>query len=180
MLGRTLKLILELSGHRPATGQPAGLADLFGDLGQATPPRPVAELEDDIWDLWLHHQDPACTGWMNRAVAAMTMQRNDDALVLLSRIIAVAPDWPEAWNKRATLHFIAGHDAWALADIDRTVILEPRHFGAIAGFGHIALRHGDLAAAQAAFEVALAIHPHLQDIRLLAHEIGRDLPHTVN
>ncbi len=177
MLGRTLKLILELSGHRPRAGQAAAL---FDELGRPAPSRPVAELEDDIWDLWLHHRDPACTGWMNQAIAAMTMQRHDDALVLLSRILVVAPDWPEAWNKRATLHFMAGLDAEALADIDRTVILEPGHFGAIAGFGHIALRHGDLAAAQAAFEVALGIHPHLQDIRLLVHEIGRDLPHTVN
>jgi len=177
MLGRTLKLILELSGRRPPTGQ---AADLFDELGRSAPPRPVAEMEDDIWDLWLHHRDPACTGCMNQAIAAMTMHRHDDALVLLSRIIVMAPDWPEAWNKRATLHFMAGLDAEALADIGRTVILEPRHFGAIAGFGHIALRHGDLPAAQAAFEAALGIHPHLQDIRLLIHEIGRDLPHTVN
>lgn len=180
MLGRTLKLILESTGHRSAAGRPAGLAGLFDELAQATPPRPVAELEDDIWDLWLHHDDPDCAGWMVRAIAAMTMQRTDDALMLLSQVIAVAPDWPEAWNKRATLHFMAGQDVEALADIDRTVTLEPRHFGAIAGFGHIALRHGDLTAAQAAFEVALGIHPHLQDIRLLVHEIGRDLPHTVN
>ncbi len=180
MLGRTLKLILDLANRRPSPRQPAALDDLFAALRAPVPARPVAELEDDIWDLWSHHPDALCDGWMSQAVTAMAMHHTDDALAILSRIVAAAPDWAEAWNKRATLHYMMGRDVEALADIDRTVALEPRHFGAIAGFGHIALRHGDLTAAQAAFEEALRIHPHLQDIRLLAIEIGRELPHTLN
>lgn len=180
MLGRTLKLILDLGARRPSAGLPSELDGLFAALGAPVPMRPVSELEDEIWDLWTHHPDRICDSWMAQAIAAMAMRHTDDALATLSRIIAAAPDWAEAWNKRATLHYMTGHDVEALADIDRTIALEPRHFGAIAGFGHIALRHGDLAAAQAAFEVALGIHPHLQDIRVLVIEIGRDLPHTLN
>lgn len=180
MLGRTLKLILDLANRQPRSRLPAALDELFAALRAPVPARPVAELEDDIWDLWIHHPDPLCDRWMAQAIAAMAMRHHDDARAMLCHILAVAPDWAEAWNKRATLHYMMGRDAEALADIDRTIALEPRHFGAIAGFGHIALRHGDLAAAQAAFEVTLSIHPHLQDIRVLAIEIGRELPHTLN
>lgn len=180
MLGSTLKLILDLANRQLPAHAPAGLDDVFAALRAPVPTRPVADLEDDIWDCWIHHPDTACDGWMVQAIAAMAVGHVDDARGCLARIVAMAPDWAEAWNKRATLNYMMGRDIEAVADIGRTIVLEPRHFGAIAGFGHIALRHGDLTAAQAAFEEALRIHPHLNDIRVLAIEIGRDLPHTVN
>jgi hypothetical protein len=50
--------------------------------------------------------------------------------------------------------------------------LEPRHFGAVAGFGQICLRHGRPAEAKAAFEVALQLDPHLQGLRELINRLS--------
>jgi Flp pilus assembly protein TadD len=82
------------------------------------------------------------------------------------------PTWPEAWNKRATLAFIEKRDAECLADIARVLELEPRHFGAVSGFGQICLRRGHLNEARAAFQVALAINPHLQGLREIITDLS--------
>ncbi|TVR07131.1 MAG: hypothetical protein EA385_13670 [Salinarimonadaceae bacterium] len=91
---------------------------------------------------------------------------------LFDRVVRDYPDWAEAWNKRATLAYVEGRDAQAVADIARTLALEPRHFGAIAGFGQICLRHGREGEAKAAFRAALAINPHLAGIRALLDELA--------
>ena len=52
-----------------------------------------------------------------------------------------------------------------MRDIQRTLALEPRHFGAISGLGLIFLSRGDEMGALAAFEAVLAIHPHAPGVR---------------
>ena len=63
----------------------------------------------------------------------------------------------------------------ALASIARTLQLEPRHFGAMAGFGQICLRHGRKQEARAAFQTALAVNPHLQGLPELISELGKEV-----
>lgn len=67
----------------------------------------------------------------------------------------------------------------SLADIDRTLALEPRHFGALAGLGMIMQDTGNIAGAIAAFERAVAVNPSLENLKTaigqLKARIGRDI-----
>ena len=99
------------------------------------------------------------------AIEAMGSGSLKTARPLLDHLVARHPGWAEAWNKRATLASIEKRDADSLLDIAQTLRLEPRHFGAIAGFGNICLRNGHLNEARAAFQIALAINPHMDDLR---------------
>ncbi len=146
------------------------LTRLLSELATPHPARAPDELEDLVWALWISHPDPAAEALMAQAVDALASGEFDKARPLLDDLVARYPDWAEAWNKRATLAFVEDRDLDAVSDITRTLRLEPRHFGAVAGFGQICLRHGHVHEARAAFTVALALNPHLDSIREMLDE----------
>src|SRR5262249_18973258 len=86
------------------------------------------------------------------------------AVVTLTKLIEMAPDLSEAWNKRATAHWLLGDFQASLADICETVKREPRHFGAYSGLGMIRAEMGEYAKAVAAFELARKYNPHIVGI----------------
>lgn len=164
-LAETLKLILN-GGPAEATLRPRDrLTTLFALLQDPAAARPAYEIEDEIWAIWVSHANPALEARLQRAISGIARRRFPETEDLLNELLREAPDWAEAWNKRATLFFLAQRDAESVADIRRTLQLEPRHFGAICGFGQICLRHGETAAAASAFEAALRLNPHLDGVR---------------
>lgn len=147
---------------RLASGQGSReLEILFERLGAAPSPAEAGDIEDAIWQAWTDHRNPDVARAMDEAIAALARRDFARAEPRFDTLVADHPRWAEAWNKRATLRFLMGRDDDSMADIYRTLELEPRHFGAMAGFAQICLRRGDRAAAIAALETALSIHPHL-------------------
>jgi tetratricopeptide (TPR) repeat protein len=159
------QLILETPTRAPGPSLPIRLAGLFEELSAAEPARPAEEVEDQIWALWSSHDDRIAEETMAAAIEAMSSGALQKAKPLLDHLVVKHPDWAEAWNKRATLAFIEKRDADSLLDIAQTLRLEPRHFGAISGFGNICLRNGHLNEARAAFQIALSFNPHMDDLR---------------
>jgi tetratricopeptide (TPR) repeat protein len=170
----TLKLILALDDRRPAASMPRRLDELFRRLAAAPGPREASEIEDLIWGLWMSHDDPQAEEELERATRAIAARDLDDAELILDGLVATQPGFAEAWNKRATLYFLQNRDAPSVADIRRTLELEPRHFGAICGFGQIALRHGDRDTALFAFHAALRVNPHLASIRAAVEDLASE------
>jgi tetratricopeptide (TPR) repeat protein len=109
---------------------------------------------------------------MQAAIRAMASRQLDEAEIILDGLLTAAPDWAEAWNKRATLAYIRGDDIEAVADILATLALEPRHFGALSGLGQICLRQGEPEVAKLAFEAALRINPRLDGIADVLGELA--------
>jgi tetratricopeptide (TPR) repeat protein len=166
-----LQLVLDFPARQPAPSLPRRLASLFRELSGCDSQRSPDDIEDLIWALWISHEDQGAEELMGAVVEAMASGALDRARPLLDHLTDQYPDWSEAWNKRATLSFIEKRDADSLRDIERTLALEPRHFGAISGFGQICLRNGHLNEARAAFQVALAINPHLQGLREIIEDL---------
>ena len=166
---------LAVSGHKRAPGveAPKRLQPLFQQLAMARPPRPADDIEELIWAIWIGHREARAAASM--AVIAETIARGDMdfARPMLDDLIRDYPGWSEAWNKRATLHFIAAEDGAAITDIGETLRLEPRHFGALAGFGQICLRNDRPFEARALFLTALRINPHLRGLAAVAQDIRR-------
>ena len=86
-------------------------------------------------------------------------------------MVRAAPDFAEAWNKRATVHYLMGNFEASVADIRRTLALEPRHFGALSGMGLIYDAIGNQTAAMKVWEKALEIHPHLPGMKARIQEL---------
>jgi predicted Zn-dependent protease len=165
-------LLLARNDRRPSMVLPARLNALFDDLKRADPLRDPSETMELIWAIWIAHRDEGAAHRMVAAVEAIAAGAKDLARPILDALVEEFPDWAEAWNKRATLAFIERRDADCIADIARTLELEPRHFGAILGFAQICLRHGRKQEAKAAFEVAMGLNPHIAGIRDIVAELA--------
>ena len=106
-------------------------------------------------------------------LAAMHVRDLATALAIYSALVERAPDFAGAWNKCTTVYFLMGELKASLADVERTLALEPRHFGALRGAGQIHLQRGLLRQAYEAFRRALEINPHLDGARMFI-EMLRD------
>jgi tetratricopeptide (TPR) repeat protein len=171
ILQRVIDRLAGLEERDPHPDVPKRLASLFRDLAAEQPPREPFETEDLIWAIWSDHANDSAAQRMERAIQAMARKRLAESEAILDGLVREFPTWPEAWNKRATLYFIGDRDDEALVDLGQTLDLEPRHFGALAGLGSICERHGEPEAACFAYGLAVAIHPHLDSIRLRLQEL---------
>ncbi|MEO0619007.1 MAG: tetratricopeptide repeat protein, partial [Pseudomonadota bacterium] len=87
-------------------------------------------------------------------------------------LVKAAPDYAEAWNKRATVNYMVGRLDESLSDIERTLELEPRHFGALSGRALVLTDKGDKKGALAAIEQAMRIHPFLRGAKRIIERNG--------
>jgi tetratricopeptide (TPR) repeat protein len=158
--GDVLKLVVARD-RRPVAKQPARLHDLFRTLQAATEPDEAAAAEDAIWAAWMRPAPGRDTDELERATRAIVASDYACAERILADLNWRAPDFAEAWHKRATLLYVQSRDAESIAAIRRTLELEPRHFGAMCAFGQILLDREDRDGAAFAFDAALRLNPHL-------------------
>lgn len=141
------------------------LDGLFREL-RATQDAHLADaLSQQIWHIWRHTENDKATVLMAQGITAMAEHKFAAALDAFDRVVALAPDFAEGWNKRATVHYLMDHYTASILDIQRTLALEPRHFGAVSGLGLVYMAIGDDGAALEAFKKALEINPHLPGAR---------------
>ena len=137
------------------------LDDLFVTLKAASSEEHAATIETRIWALWTASGIDDIDRLMALGLAAMGIRNFSTADAVFTTIVEKAPRFAEGWNKRATLYYLMGALDKSAADVEKTLSLEPRHFGALSGLGLIHLAREDENAALEAFERGLAIHPHL-------------------
>ena len=152
------------------------LDNLFAAMADATNEHQSVQAEQQIWEIWLQHGDAEIQERFDKGVAAMDRDPAL-ALALLTNLTIDVPEFAEVWNKRATLFYILGDYDASLADIDETLALEPRHFGALSGLGLVYMAKGEHARALAAFEAVLEIQPQSQvtrrNIKQIDNILGR-------
>ena len=156
------------------------LAELFRSLKSTESVSRASVFESKIWHIWMEHYDPEVESAMFQGVEAMKLQQFEQAFGHFSLLIKLAPDYAEGWNKRATVLYLMGRFKESEADVMRTLELEPRHFGAICGFGQICLRIGEIDTALIAFESAIAINPNLHNVLDLISTLRKQVPRTLH
>jgi tetratricopeptide (TPR) repeat protein len=166
------------SSARLAFRLPAGagqddprLDELFGLLRAADCPEDAERIEERIWDLWTSSGDPAVDRLMRSGMNALAARHYDAALDAFDEVTELAPGFAEGWNKRATVNYLIGDYDESISDVERTLSLEPRHFGALSGLALIALALGEEEQALDAFEAALEIHPQMTGASRQAREL---------
>ena len=177
---RALTLLLGLVAAVPglawADQTDKALDGLFAELKATTDAGRGTALTRRIWEIWLEPRDAKAKALLAKGVEAMNEEDYDAALQDFDKLVVLAPNFAEGWNRRATLRYLMDDLDGSVSDIERTLALEPRHFGALSGLGLIYMQLGKDEAALKAFRRALEIDPYLADVKAhikgLEQELG--------
>ena len=153
------------------------LNQLFQTLQSSQDATVLVETEATIWEIWYESGQQEIDDMMLEAAVLVRSGDLAAAESAYSRVIDVVPGFSEGWNRRATVRFYRRNYEGSLEDIEQTLKLEPRHFGAFWGLGMILGSQQDFERAIIAFERLLEIKPNASDARprieLLKQEMAR-------
>lgn len=168
------------SGQKPpavpgdVTSERARVLDaLFMSLKAAQGEAEADVIVAEIWQVWTRSGRPDVDRILNEGIGYMALRQFGPAHDRFSEAIEAAPDFAEAWNKRATVLYLMNEHDRSLADIEKVMTLEPRHFGALAGRAMIHAHAGRWKEALTAFREALAANPFLNERETVLPDLER-------
>lgn len=141
------------------------LKGLFDILHKAPNPTLARRAEEEIQRIWNKSGSDTIDLLLTWANSAMEQNNYAKALDYLDNIVVLAPDFAEAWNRRATVHFLQQDFGRSIADVEETLRLEPRHFRALTGLGAMLRELGREKEALFVFEKALEVNPTMDQIQ---------------
>ena len=131
----------------------------------------INKLTNQIWNIWHEIDDPKITRDFETGVQMMNLGYLPRAIDYFNKVIVSRPNFAEAWNKRATAHFIMGNFDLSMQDISQTLQLEPRHFGALDGMGLIFIHLNQPEKAIEIYDKMLEIFPYSIDTKMKKEKI---------
>jgi len=175
--GALLVVVLAGAWLGPAAADQADkrLPGLFAQLKATRSPGEAEAIQQAIWSVWMESDNAEVNILMLEGVDAMSQGDLKRALAAFDSMVEIAPGFAEGWNKRATVEFLMGDLKASVADIHKTLELEPRHWGALSGLGQIYLALDNDDAALRAFKRAVEIDPYLASVRAKIQEIEAKL-----
>ncbi|MDX8531505.1 hypothetical protein RFM41_09905 [Mesorhizobium sp. VK25A] len=160
----------------PAAPTKQGRLDqLFTELKRERNEKAAERIAGRIWNEWNQSGSASIDLMMQWAQKATEDQKFDVALDFLDQVVTLKPDYAEGWNRRATVHFLMKNYGKSMADIDRTLALEPRHFGALSGLAQIMAETGHKQSALEAWQKVLAIYPMMRSAQNQVSTLSEEL-----
>ncbi len=150
--------------------------DLFIQLKSATNFENSKEIEDKIWDLWTTHPfKNNLTKLLADGSSAMMNNKLNTAYDKFTEVIKLDPNWAEAWNKRATVLYLMGKYESSQADIDKVLMIEKRHFGALTGQGLVQTALKNYQKAIDSYVEAHKVHPFMKSPLVMIEKLQLQL-----
>ena len=151
------------------------LSDLYAQLATADDEASAKAIADSIERIWLHSGSPTVDLLFGRAMQAISQKNYDLALGFIDHVVEQAPDFTEAWNRRAFVHFQRNRVALALGDLRRTLALDPSHFKALDGLAQVLREIGENRAALAVMKRLHDVHPYWAGAAQAIEELTREV-----
>ena len=161
-----LILILTVSLKVYADQNDQRLNYLFDKLAITKDQQEIETLTNQIWRIWHEIDDPKITRAFETGVQMMNLGFHSRAIDYFDKVIFEMPNFAEAWNKRATVHFMMGNFDLSMRDISKTLELEPRHFGALDGMGLIFIHLNQPEKAIDIYDKMLEIFPNSNSTKM--------------
>jgi tetratricopeptide (TPR) repeat protein len=132
--------------------------------------------EDALWSIWRRADVPENTHELQRLMQLVVADlKPEEAQAGFEALIRKSPRFAEAYNQRAIFHFQHGDYARAIADCEKTLRLNPYHFGAAMGMAQCFMKQKKLRAALRVFRRANRINPNLDSVREAIQSLERML-----
>jgi tetratricopeptide (TPR) repeat protein len=125
---------------------------------------------NSLWELWVRAGGHDAFRQVQAANRALERKALPEALHILTDLTRKYPEFPEGWNRRATVYWQMGRYEDSIADARKAIALNPNHFGAWQGMGLCQVHLGNLEEACHCLRAALRIAPH---DRILQRLVGR-------
>ncbi len=166
-------------GGNPELSAPRTRAErldaLFASLKRERNEKAAERIAARIWQEWNNSGSATVDLMMQWSQEAMEKKNYDVALDFLDQIVTLSPDYAEGWNRRATVHFMRRSFGKSMADIERTLELEPRHFGALSGLAQIMKDTERKQLAREAYQRVLDIYPMLRSAQNEVSTLSEEL-----
>lgn len=151
------------------------LDDLYAHLATAPDEATAKPYSEAIERLWQAPGSDTVIVLMDRATNAAQHDRNDLALQLLTAVTELAPDYAEAWNRRAYVFYTEGDYERSLGDLRRVLALDPSHYKALDGLGQIMRQLDRKDQALKIYERLQQVNPNWPNLNTTLEELRRDV-----
>ena len=165
----------DITPQPPPKTKAERLDKLFSDLKRERNEKAAERIANQIYLVWSDSGSASIDLMMQWSQKAVEDQKFDGALDFLDEVVTLQPDFVEGWNRRATVNFLMKNYAKSMADIDRVLELEPRHFGALSGLAQIMADTGRKEQALKAWQRVLDIYPMLRNAQQQVSTLSEDL-----
>ena len=147
------------------------LNQLFNEL-KVNQSNAASIIEQEIWTLWsTHPTNEKLTARLEEGSKLVRSQQLNKAKKIFTEVINLDQNWAEAWNKRATVLYMLGEFQQSQDDINRVLVLEVRHFGALAGQGLVNIQLKNYEKAIRSYEEVQKIYPAMRSPKIMIKQI---------
>ena len=128
-----------------------------------------------LWEIWSQSGDDSVDAMLVDGKNLLKNEAYQQAVECFTTVIETNPNFAEGYNQRAIAYFMLEEWSKAIRDCKQTITLNPHHFGAFAGMGHVYVRLGKIEEAIEAYKQALIINPNLISIAEAVLQLHRQL-----
>lgn len=150
--------LLSVQGKGHATDL-FSLYDLFYVLKSAERLEDAKILQNMIKEVFKEYPDSSLRKQLDDGITELIEGKTKNALETFSNIVLTEPSYGEAWNKKATVHYILGEKDAAIEASNKALQTDPRNFQALAGIGLVEMDSLNFKKAITAFRRCLTLNP---------------------
>jgi len=150
-------------------------ASLFEELLSAPNENAATLIANQIWEIWITAPDQKSQAMLDDGMRRREAYAFADAETILDDLTAYCPNYSEGWNQRAFVRYLREDFEGSLEDIERTLMLEPNHFGALSGKALTLMGQGKTGLGKLTIREALKVHPWLRERAIVADTPEQEL-----
>lgn len=159
--------------QRPVPKPPETEDQLLAKLAKAADRRGARPIERELEARWAHSGSPSADLLLKRTDQAMEAMDFDTARQIAQKLTDIAPNFAEAWHRRATLAAHKEDYEDAISSLRHTLALQPKNFEALAELGEILDEYNDKPHALEAYRQARALDPFIDGVDDRIRELSK-------